>query len=343
MKRSLTALAVFVAVLDFAGVAQAEQPTLVVSAYAASVDQYRKDLFDPFERICGCKVVLDLGNSAERLTKLDARKNNPNVDLAVMANYNALEAVRKGLIDKIDVDQLPNYAKLFDFAKDPLGDHWAIGYTFYSNSIVYRTDKIPTVASWRDLWSPALKGRIALPNIGISQAPLVLVMAEAAFGGNSPKFETGIAKIAELKDNVVTFYERSAQVIQLFQTDEIWAAPIGRFDWPALKALKMPLAWATLREGQGAGMNAMVLIKGSKNRDLAMRLIDYWLSTEVQTRLATDLIDSPANREVQLSPETRQNLTYGEEITQNLHFIPPADVLANRGAWLDGWNSSVAR
>jgi len=113
-----------------------------------------------------------------------------------MTNFNALEAARKGLIDKIDVDQLPNYAKLFDFAKDPLGDHWAIGYTFYSNSIVYRTDKVPTIASWHDLWSPALKGRIALPNMGTSQAPLVLFMAETAFGGNSPKFETGIAKIA---------------------------------------------------------------------------------------------------------------------------------------------------
>src|SRR5882762_6064619 len=110
MKRSLTAQVIVAAVLGFAGVAQAEQPTLVVSAYAANVDQYRKDLFDPFERICGCKVVLDLGNTAERLTKLDARKNNPNVDLAVMANYNALEAMRKGLIDKIDVDQVPNYA-----------------------------------------------------------------------------------------------------------------------------------------------------------------------------------------------------------------------------------------
>src|SRR5438128_1668249 len=72
------------------------QTTLVVSAYAASVDQYRKDLYDPFERQCGCKVVLDLGNSAERLTKLDARKDNPNVDVAVLTNFNALEAARKG-------------------------------------------------------------------------------------------------------------------------------------------------------------------------------------------------------------------------------------------------------
>lgn len=342
MKRSLTLHAAVVALLGLAGGAEAQQ-TLVVSAYAASVDQYRRDLYDPFEKICGCKVVLDLGNSAERLTKLDARKANPNVDLAVLTNFNALEAARKGLVDKIDVAKLANHTKLHDFAKDPLGDNLGIGYTFYSNSIVHRTDKMAAVSSWRDLWSPALKGRLSLPNISTSQAPLVLSMAEKAFGGTSPKYETGVAKVGELKDSVVTFFERSAQVVQLFQTDEIWAAPIGRYDWAAVKSLKKPIVWSLPKEGQPGGMNVMVLIKGSKNRELAMRLVDYWLSTEVQTKLAMGLIDSPANKEVQLPPEIAQDLTYGAETTQNLHFIPPADLLANRAAWLDGWNKRVAR
>jgi putative spermidine/putrescine transport system substrate-binding protein len=338
-----TGLTVAIGLLAMMGTSQAQQPTLVVSAYAASVDQYRKDVFDPFERICGCKVVLDLGNSAERLTKLDARKDNPNVDLAVLTNFHALEAARKGLSDKIDVEKLANYADIFDFAKDPLGDHWAVGYTFYSNSIAYRTDKLPAVSSWRDLWSPAMSGHIALPNITSSQAPLVLSMAEAAFGGQSAKFETGIAKIGELKTGIVTFYERSAQLIQLFQTDEIWAAPIGRFDWAAIRALKLPIAWAAPKEGQPAGMNVMILVKGSKNRELAMKLMDYWLSAEAQTRLGQDLVDSPANRKVKLSDEAAQNLTYGQDVTSNLHFIAPAEILANRAAWLEGWNARVAR
>ncbi len=325
------------------GPGQAQGTTVVVSAYAASVDQYRRDLFDPFEKMCGCKVVLDLGNSAERLTKLDARKDNSNVDVAVLTNFHALEAARKSLIDKIDVEKLSHYPDLYDFAKDPLGEHWALGYTFYSNSIVYRTDKLAAVSSWKDLWSPAMSGHIALPNVTSSQAPLVLSMAEEAFGGHSPKFETGIAKIGELKPAIVTFYERSAQLIQLFQSDEIWAAPIGRFDWAAIRALKLPIAWASPMEGQPAGMNVIVLVKGSKNRDIAMKLIDYWLSEEVQTKLGQDLVDSPANRKVKLPDEAAQNLTYGPDTTSHLKFIAPADILANRAAWLEGWNAHVAR
>ena len=37
-----------------------------------------------------------------------------------------------------------------------------LGYTFYSTSIVYRTDKVQ-IASWKDLWSASLKNRLVLP------------------------------------------------------------------------------------------------------------------------------------------------------------------------------------
>ena len=74
-----------------------------------------------------------------------------------------------------------------------------------------------------------------------------------------------------------------------------------------------------------------------------MKLVDYWLSEEVQTKLGQDLVDSPANRKVKLSDQAAQNLTYGADATGNLHFIAPADILANRAAWLEGWNAKVAR
>ena len=226
---------------------------LVVSAYAANVDQYR-DLFDPFERICGCRS-LDLGNTAERLTKLDAQ-NNPNVDLAVMANYNALEALRKVLIDKIDASALPNYVSCLS-SPSPLGDHWRSIFTFYSNSIVYHRQNSNDHVVARSVVA-SIKADCAA-SIGVSQAPLVLFNGGDRICG-SRRVRDQDRQIAELKDNV-TFYEiRSSHPV--FQTDEIWSCA-GR---PSigLPRLKMPLGWATLKEGQGAGMNAMVLVKGSK-------------------------------------------------------------------------------
>lgn len=330
-------------VLVGAGVATASaQPTLTVSVYGVSQDSYKKALYAPFEEKCGCTLVVEAGNSAERLAKLEARRDAPIIDVAALSDSDALVAARKGLIEPLDVSKLPNIEKLHDFARDPLGDHLAVGYTYYSTSVVFRSDRV-RVASWADLLGDKLKGRVALPNISTTQGPLTLHMLDKAFGGATPDYATAIAKLGENKANVVTFYERGAQIAQLFQQDEIDAAVMGRFSWGLITKLKMPIVWGIPKEGQTGGMNVLTVVKGSKNAELAHRLIDYWLSEEVQTKLALDLTDSPANRDVKVPDNVADVLTYGEETARSLSLIPPAKTLENREAWLAGWNARVAR
>ena len=345
LSRMLAALAPAALVLALVApaTAPAQQRSLVVSTFAIQQDATRRNLYAPFEAQCGCRVVTDLGNSAERLAKLEARRASPEVDVAVLSDVNAAEAAQKGLIEPIDPAALSNFARLHDFAKDPVGGGFGVGYTFYSTSVVYRTDKLPQLASWKDLWSPALKGRLALPNITTTQGPLLLFMADRVHGGTSPDFQVGLAKVAEIKDSTVVFYERSAQLTQLFQQEEIWAAVTGRFNWPNIRKLDLPLGWAQLAEGQTGGINVLTLVKGARNRDLALRFIDAWLSTEVQTRMAMDLVDSPTNKEVRLPPAIAEQLSYGEDIARAIRLIPPAEALANQRAWVAGWNARIAR
>ena len=319
----------------------AQERTLVVSAFGVSQDLLRKNLYAPFEAKCKCKVVVQTGNSADRLAKMEARKANPEVDVAVLADFSALEAAQKDLIEPLDMGKLKNTAKLYDAAKNPIGNNMGVGYTFFATSIVYRTDKLK-VDSWKDLWKPELNKRLALPNITTTQGPTYLLMADLAWGGKTPDFATGIQKTAEIKGGVVTFYERSAQIVQLFQQDEIHAAVVGRFNWPLIKKLNMPLAWATPNEGVTGGMNVLVVTKGGKNKDLAHQFIDEWLSTEVQTRLAMDLVDSPANKEVKLPPEVAESLTYGEKTINAIQRLTPTQMLLHRKKWVDGWNSKIA-
>ena len=207
--------------------AVAQERTLVVSAFGVSQDLLRKDLYAPFEAKCKCKVVVNVGNSTDRLAKMEARKANPEVDVAVLADFSALEAAAKDLIEPIDVARLKNYSKLHAMAQNPIGNHMGVGYTYFATSIIYRSDKVK-IESWKDLWKPELKGRLALPNITTTQGPTMLMMVDKAWGGTTPDFATGIQKVSEIKGGVVTFYERAAQVVQLFQQDEVHAAVVGR-------------------------------------------------------------------------------------------------------------------
>lgn len=320
----------------------AADKTLTISVYAFAQDDFKDILYKPFEEKCGCKLVVETGNSVERLAKMEANKGNPVVDMAVVSMADALQASRAGLIDKIDTAKLSNYDKLYDIAKDPNKDGMSVGYTFYATSIVYRTDKMK-IDSWADLLKPENVSHIAFPNVTTNQGPTSLYMIEKALGNDSADLKSAIAAIGENSNDIVTFYVKSSQLVQLMQQEEIWAAPIGRFSWAPFTKLDLPLGWATPKEGQTGGMNVMVVAKDTKNSDLAHEFMDFWLSTEVQSKIADKLVDSPANKEVKVSDDVANNITYGEETAKNLQLIPSDVILDNRDNWLKEWNAKISQ
>jgi putative spermidine/putrescine transport system substrate-binding protein len=324
------------------GIAHAEDKTLTISVYAFAQDEFKEIVYDPFEAKCGCKLVVETGNSVERLAKMEANKAKPVIDMAVVSMADALAAARSGLIDKIDTAKLSNFGKLYDIAKDPNGDGMSVGYTFYSTSIVYRTDKMK-IESWADLLKDDIVSHIAFPNVTTNQGPPALYMLGQALGSDTPDLKGAIRAVGAKADKIVTFYVKSSQLVQLMKQEEIWAAPIGRFSWAPFTKLGLPLAWATPKEGQTGGMNVMVLTKGAKQRDLALEFMNFWLSTEIQTKLAEKLVDSPANAEVKVSDNVANNITYGEEMAKSLKLIPSDVALDNREAWLSEWNAKVAQ
>lgn len=325
-----------------AGTASAADKTLTISVYAFAQDAFKEIVYDPFEEICDCDIVVETGNSVERLAKMEANKQSPVVDMAVMSMADALSASRAGLIADIDYAKLSNYDKLYDIAKDPNGDGKSVGYTFYATSIAYRSDKV-SIDSWDDLLSPELAGRVAFPNVTTNQGPPALYMLGKAIGNDDYDLTAPIDAVAEHRDDFVTFYVRSSQLAQLMQQEEIWAAPIGRFAWGGFTDMGFPVEWATPKEGQTGGLNVMVMTKDSGHEDLAMQFMDFWLSTDVQTKLAEALVDSPANKDVVVSDAVADNLTYGAETADNLHLLPSEVLLDNRDMWLEQWNEKVGQ
>ena len=316
--------------------------TLTISVYGFNQDAFEELLYSPFEQTCDCDIVVETGNSVERLAKIEANAADPVIDMAVISSHDALSAARKGLLQPIDVTRLSNHDKLYDFAKDPLGGHLAVGYTFYATSIVYRSDKT-SISSWGDLLSDQLAGYVAFPDITTTQAPISLYMLGKALGDDGPSMDAPISAIGNTADNFVTYYSRSSQLAQLFQQEEVWAAPVGRFAWSRFANSDLPIAWAMPSEGQTGGINVMIMTKDNGNEDLALEFMDYWLSTEVQTRLAEALVDSPANSEVVVADDVAENLSYGAELARTINMLAPDVILDNRDSWISSWNNKVIR
>jgi putative spermidine/putrescine transport system substrate-binding protein len=63
-----------------AGEAPKGEPTkLVISTWGFSEDFFRKEVYEPFEKEHNVKIVLEIGNNAERLNKI--RQGSSDVDL----------------------------------------------------------------------------------------------------------------------------------------------------------------------------------------------------------------------------------------------------------------------
>lgn len=327
-----------------APMAGAQTRTLVVSTYGFNGDLLKKHVYDPFKAQCKCELVIETGNVAERMAKLEARRANPTVDLIQMPDFTALDASNKGLLQPIDLARLKNLDQVYDFGRDPLRNREAVAYTVYSVGLVVRTDKpaAASIASWKDLWRPELKGHLMLANITGNQGLATLFMVDKAWGGLATDLSTGIGKIAEIKSNVVTFYTQTAQMTALFAQDEAWVAPVGRFAWPNLKKTGKPLKWVVPKDGQLGVMNVLAIPKGAKNADLAQQLIDFWLGKDVQTALANDQVDSPINRNARPKAEALEGLTFGTEQISSLVFMKPDMVVRERAGWVNQWNRMIS-
>ena len=82
---------------------------------------------------------------------------------------------------------------------------------------------------------------------------------------------------------------------------------------------------------------------GRPNTDLALKFVDMSISPEAQECFAEALRYSPTNSKAELSAEVAADVAYGEEGVAGLIRFDPAVIEANRTAWVEEWNKTIAR
>jgi putative spermidine/putrescine transport system substrate-binding protein len=311
--------------------------TFTISWWGFNGEKLDANVVQPFKKICGCEIVFETGNNADRLNKLVAR-GGAGVDVIFLTDSYSQLGIEQGIFQPIDRAKIPNVAKVYDLAKDPQGGYGP-AYTLGKAGIVYDSAKVQPVTSWADLWRDDLKSSVTLPGITTTAGPMVVVRA-AAVAGVDPYTQTDAAfgKVAELKANVVKNYNTGSEMINLVSTGEATVAMAQDFTMKSLTDAVPTMTWATLKEGDIATLNTLNIPKGAANVDLAYKFIDFMLSTEVQQVEAEQGVDAPVNTEVKLTPEQAKTWTYGAEAIAKLNRIDYAAMNKVKKDWIDRWN-----
>jgi putative spermidine/putrescine transport system substrate-binding protein len=312
--------------------------TLTISWWGFNGEKLNEFVVQPFQKQCGCELVFETGNNADRLNKIKIR-GGEGVDVIYLTDSFSQIGIAEGLFQPVDRSKVPNIAGLHEIAQAPQGEYGP-AYTVGRIGLVYDSAKVnPPVTAWADLWRDDLKGQISLPGITTTAGPMVVMLAgEKAgtdvFADPGPAFE----QLAALKPNVVKNYNTGSEMINLFSTGEIAVSMTQDFALGQLRAAVPTIEWADLADGDIAVLNTVNIPKGAANVELAHQFINFILDPALQKVLAENGVDAPTAKAVELSPEVAARWTYGEAQINGLKRIDYDRMNAAKAGWIDRWN-----
>jgi putative spermidine/putrescine transport system substrate-binding protein len=320
--------------------ANAQGDELVVAVFGGTFEKaWRANVIQPFEREQNARVRVVSGLSAENFAKLRAQKDNPQIDVVTFDAPFALVAAREGLLEPLDPQRVLNLAAVHEFALPR--DRAYVAFFTSSQVLAYNTQHVKAApTSWADLWKPEYKGKVVLPEIGSISGAYFVAMMGKAFGSGLFDSDAAFGRVKALRPSILTFWTSHDQLAQLLVQGEAWLSP-----WASDRAAFQiksgaPIGSVIPKEGAIFGMGAMGIAKGSKQRALAEKYVNYALAVAPQKLNAETMFIGPTNRNVQLGDEVARLVPYGENLKRL--FAPDWDEFGKRrDQWVERWNREI--
>jgi putative spermidine/putrescine transport system substrate-binding protein len=274
---------------------------LVISSWGGSwKDLIAETAGKKFTAETGVEVEFITGGTIDRLNKAKLAKDDPESDITFTTSHVGWLYANDGLFEKLDLSKIPNAANLVEQAKI---SPYHLGCWAYVYTIVYRPDLVPagiTFDSWKDLWNPQLKGKIAAPDFDASH---LIAVAAKLEGADPANWEKGEALLKSLKPNFKSFYADDAGSQQLMQSGEAPVQVMLSINAYYIQSQGVNVKLAIPKEGAVLGVDSVGIMKGSKKTELAYKFINALLDPGVQTQIATSKKGSPVVTNATLDPQ----------------------------------------
>lgn len=280
-----------------------------------------------FEQEYHCRVRYSIYESNEEMLAR-AMSGNSGWDIVFPTDYLVKPMRAESLLAPIDRARLKNTAHLDPAFRHPQWDpglEWSIPYMVTAAGIAYNRKLTPAPTAWSDLWRPSLKGKITmlddpfdvmgacLKKRGRSinaTDPADLRAAQAEAVAQKPLLRAYLN--AEARDQLVSGDVLAAQMWNTTAQQAMDASPEVQFVFP--------------KEGYAVYPDCMVILRESRNPDLAHRFLDFMLRPGIAAANAIAARTTTTNATARaLLPEAFRN---------NPALYPPPEVFA-RGEWAD--------
>jgi iron(III) transport system substrate-binding protein len=269
LRRAPLALIAIALTVALTGAAPASAQTgQTVNAYSIWPENWARPMFEEFEKATGIKVNFVRFSSGEALARVIAEKNNPRVDVLFGGPVETHAAgIKEGIFEPY---KPASFAKLPARFKQADGQWVAIAddpLVFMSNNKFLKEANLKPPASWEDLLNPAYKNMLQMADARTSGTAVTRLFSILEVYGRD---ETKAFDYMKKKRRNVQVYTKSGGGGTL--PVGLGQAGAGIFfivDALDTKAKGYDVSISFPKEGIGTSAEAIALLKGAKNPELA--------------------------------------------------------------------------
>ncbi len=266
--------------------------TLTVTSWGGEYeDAQRRAIFEPFERLTGAQIEVSATDIAQLRSMVEDEETEWDVsdvlteDVLPLANLGVLETLDYNVIDSDGI------------IADSRFDH-AVGSSFYSTVLTYRTDRWPDLqppGSWRDFWDveryPGTRGLHRQPQGTLEFALLADgVTLDELYPLDVPR---AFASLERILPSITLWWEQGAQPVQMVTSGDLdmvsaWHSRIYRLED---ESTSVAIQW----NGGAISGDSWVIPGGAPNLDVAMDFINFATRPEVCAAFSTLVPFGPVN------------------------------------------------
>jgi len=270
-----------------AGCGGAEQTARELKVYNWG-DYIDPEVLKDFEKETGIKVVYDTFATNEDMY-VKIKSGGSDYDVAIPSDYMIKRMINEGLVEKIDLKNVPNYDNIDDtfknLAYDPKNEY-SVPYMWGTVGIVYnKTMVTEPVDSWSILWNPNYEKQILMldsprDSIGIT----LKYLGYSLNTKDDAQIEQAKQKLIEQKPLVLAYVVD--EVKDKMISGEAALAVVWSGDAMFIKAENPDIGYFVPKESSNLWFDAAVIIKGAKHKREAEEFINYLSRPEVSKKNA---------------------------------------------------------
>ncbi len=241
-----------------------------------------------FEQQFGQKVTQDFYVSNEDLlAKLQAGAKG--YDVVVPTGYMVEILIKQGLLFKLAKDHLPNFknvdARFTNQPFDP-GNQYSVPKDWGTTGFGYRTDLLPSMASWADFWRIAkttASGKVTVLDGENEVIGSTLKMLGYAYNSvDQNELNQAKAKLMELKPHLLSI--TSTQYIDLMQKGQAILSLGWNGDFFAVQTKQPKVVYIVPSEGSELWMDNWSILKTAPDPVAAHAFLNYLMDPHVAAK-----------------------------------------------------------